>query len=623
MRHCSLSWFDASGEPTIQVGFAAIKSPFRTYRIRRDFAEGLSVAQMMLEVGMMPDAPARVFLGDRLIADAQRATTLPRAGEIVTVRAIPAGHGKNPLEIGLEVVVAVAASLASAGIGTALTGVTIAGTTISQGAADVIGSVVGAGLGTLGKAEITSAFSSAPKNLPKIQSTPASYSISGNENITAPFSVIPRVYGQRRIYPMLAAPSFNESGGNSHNELYTNEYLRMLFVLGYGPLDITQIKIGDTLLSDYEDVQWEVRAGYPDDAPPSLYTGAVMETSFNIQLVKSGNPPQTLGWQTQTTGEGADEIAIQITWPEGFWEVNNVGNDHGEHMRIQVQYRLHGSTGTWSTRPDFIASGPSRRTLTYTDRWAVPNGQYDVQVQVESFWYPGSPVSFGFDTYWTALYTIRNSAPFAMNGLALIALRIRASNQLNGAISNLNCLAQSVLPDYDGVSTWYGMAGSWSYDYETEGNGAAYALDSATPYDSSAQTDTRWFHNIQIGLGDGSTTAFSFDLPPTWASLLYDSKYSCREAGLRPGVKSPRSFPRPPLTLGALLRSGLFTARRKVNRSVTLETVPDFAHRPGIALALELDQASRRGAAPRERGNCRCSKRRYAKQFNSRCRSHS
>ena len=106
---------------------------------------------------------------------------------------------------------------------------------------------------------------------------------------------------------MLAAPSFNESGGNSHNELYTNEYLRMLFVLGYGPLDITQIKIGDTLLSDYEDVEWEVRAGYPDDAPPSLYTGAVMETSFNIQLVKSANPPQTLGWQTQTTGEGADE----------------------------------------------------------------------------------------------------------------------------------------------------------------------------------------------------------------------------------------------------------------------------------------------------------------------------
>ena len=131
----------------------------------------------------------------------------------------------------------------------------------------------------------------------------------------------------------------------------------------------------------------KVRAGYPDDAPPSLYTGAAMETSFNIQLVKSGNPPQTLGWQTQTTGAGADEIAIQITWPEGFWEVNDVGNDHGEAMLIQVRYAPTG-TQSWTNRPDFHAHGPSRRTLTYTDRWAVPNGQYDVQVQVESFWHP-------------------------------------------------------------------------------------------------------------------------------------------------------------------------------------------------------------------------------------------
>ena len=285
-----------------------------------------------------------------------------------------------------------AAAVATWGVGDVLAGTTFGSTAIlttSSGStllsvSTAASSVVGAAVSVIGKAEVQSLFPSSGKTtLLKIESTPASYSISGNENVTAPFSVMPKVYGQRRIYPMLAAPSFNESGGNSHNELYTNEYLRMLFVLGYGPLDVTELKIGDTLLSDYEDVEWEVRAGYPDDAPPSLYTGAVMETSFNIQLVKSGNPPQTLGWQTQTTGEGADEIAIQITWPEGFWEVNNVGNDHGEHMRIQAQYRLHGGTGAWSTRPDFIASGPSKRTLAYTDRWAVPNGQYDVQVQVE------------------------------------------------------------------------------------------------------------------------------------------------------------------------------------------------------------------------------------------------
>lgn len=30
-----------------------------------------------------------------------------------------------------------------------------------------------------------------------------------------------------------------------------NQYLRMLFLLGYGPLDISQIRIGDTAMENY------------------------------------------------------------------------------------------------------------------------------------------------------------------------------------------------------------------------------------------------------------------------------------------------------------------------------------------------------------------------------------
>jgi hypothetical protein len=49
-----------------------------------------------------------------------------------------------------------------------------------------------------------------------------------------------------------------------------------------------------------------------------LYADAVMETSFNFQLVKSGNPPQTLGWQTQTwrSGDAALRLPAQsVTAP--------------------------------------------------------------------------------------------------------------------------------------------------------------------------------------------------------------------------------------------------------------------------------------------------------------------
>lgn len=336
------------------VGFAAIVSPFRTHRTRLEFAPGLLISEMMAATGIGPDTPARVFLGGCLVADAERATTRPRPGDIVTVRVIPAGHGKNPLEMVLEIGVMLAASALTAGFADAvLLPASIASISLlSAGSAtltvgEAVGAVACAALSVVGKAEVQSLFpASGSTNLPKIQSTPASYSVSGTQNAVAPFAVIPKVYGQRRAYPMLAAPAFTEPFGKSHTELYLNEYLLMLVVLGYGPLDITQIKIGDTAIEDYEDVEWEVRAGYPDDAPPSLYTGAVEEASLNEQLVVSANPPQLQGWKQATTGAGADEIALQITWPEGFWEVNNVGNDHGEAMLIQVQYRLHGSSGS-------------------------------------------------------------------------------------------------------------------------------------------------------------------------------------------------------------------------------------------------------------------------------------
>ncbi len=99
--------FQAVGSPEKRIGFAAVRSPLRTYRMRCDFPTGTSIAQMLAAAGIAPEQPARIFVGDRLIGDHERGL-LPRAGDIVTVRAIPAGHGKNSLEIVLEVVLAAA-----------------------------------------------------------------------------------------------------------------------------------------------------------------------------------------------------------------------------------------------------------------------------------------------------------------------------------------------------------------------------------------------------------------------------------------------------------------------------------------------------------------------------------
>ena len=122
------------------------------------------------------------------------------------------------------------------------------------------------------------------------------------------FSPIPKLYGARRIFPQYAASPYNELVG-------FDQYLRMLFLLGYGPLDIPQIKIGDTAIEDYEDVEWELRAGFPDDAPSRLYPGSVVESDFNEQLSQtvSSSPPTVYDWSQvpiQTSGTNADELFI-------------------------------------------------------------------------------------------------------------------------------------------------------------------------------------------------------------------------------------------------------------------------------------------------------------------------
>ena len=67
---------------------------------RRDSASSAVPGFSQAAAGMAPDQPARVFLGDRLLGDGERGI-VPHPGEIVAVRAIPAGQGKNPLELAL------------------------------------------------------------------------------------------------------------------------------------------------------------------------------------------------------------------------------------------------------------------------------------------------------------------------------------------------------------------------------------------------------------------------------------------------------------------------------------------------------------------------------------------
>jgi hypothetical protein len=463
-------------------------------RIDLTIPAGGSIADMFKAVGLEPGVPARVFLDNRMIAVEERSLVFPKGGEVVTIRAIP----------GVQVLIYLAVVAA---IGFAQGG--------GRGALSNVFSLLGPQLGPL----LTNALAPPSQpSLPKFTSQPRSFSISGSQNVAAPFSPIPKIYGVRQISPQYAASPYIELIGG-------DQYLRMLFLLGYGPIDVTQIKIKDNPIEGFKDVEWELREGFPDDSPPRLYPGSVLEDDFTFQLSSNNvrNPPTASGWFTRTSGTQADELNVIVQALNGFVCTDlSSGNNVPIQCTLQIQW-VPAGTGWLSPNmePDIVlgshGKGHSRRSHT----WRVPRGQYDVRVQVIRF--TNAESSWGnvfYQAQWTftSLTTIRAQAPFSMQGLALLALRIRASRQLNGVIDNLNCVAASILPDYNSLATgdpWRDRAGGWFYDYHNQGAGAvAYSLvpnatDPTAANTTFATTGKRWIADQQMGVANGSTVTFA------------------------------------------------------------------------------------------------------------------
>src|SRR5690606_29786433 len=77
-------------------------------------------------------------------------------------------------------------------------------------------------------------------------------------------------------------------------------------------------------------------------------------------------------------------------------------------------------------------------------------GQYDVRIRRLS---PDTDSTQIFDkAYLTGLRTIRYANPVRQAGQALLAMRIKATDQLNGAPDQVNAIAQLIAPDWDEVA---------------------------------------------------------------------------------------------------------------------------------------------------------------------------
>jgi hypothetical protein len=273
----------------------------------------------------------------------------------------------------------------------------------------------------------------------------ATYGITGGSNSANPFGPVPVVLGTHRMYPLYGALPYTEIVGN-------DEYLRMLFVWGYGPLKIEDIKIGDTLLTEYTDYEIETKEGRSTDADLTLIPDTVVQQSINLELTMAA-------WRTviRQAESGADELSVDIMFPTGL--ARTAWDDSSSwlircKMWAGVYYREVGAAD-WIMQYEFVLREKTTKTLRFGYRWAVdPTKTYEVAVTRN-----GTDVADPktYDTlFWTNLRSIFNAHPVSFPAdLAMTAIRIKASDQLNGVISSLNGVVSSYATPWDG-DEWTG-----------------------------------------------------------------------------------------------------------------------------------------------------------------------
>lgn len=416
--------------------------PFTTELRKSTVVAGTTVLECALAAGLRQGCEVHAQVNGCPIPRDEFETWVLEEDDELLLNVVPAGGGGGGKNI-LRVVMMIAVVAASVYLGPEIAGAFgFYGTT-----GTIVGAVITAGVGLVGFLLVNALIP--PPAIGNTgmasQSTDVSYTVSGMQNQSNAYGVIPQVLGRVRMYPPYAAEPYTETVGS-------DQYFRAMFTFGYGPLSITDIRIGDTPIDEFEDVDYEVKEGGTDDGETALYSDDVHQESLSVVIAN------TAGWIQRRTRTNTDEISVDVTFLQGLVHFDTAGNRGLETVVLELEYKL-ATDSSWTARPTLTITDKYTSALRVGDRWTVTRGEYDIRIRRTTA--DTDDTRIFSEATWTALRSITITSPIAAAGMSKIAIRIRATDQLNGVINSLNALVQTKCKDWDsGTSTWIERATS-------------------------------------------------------------------------------------------------------------------------------------------------------------------
>lgn len=328
----------------------------------------------------------------------------------------------------------------------------IAGTVFSLTAGTLAYTAVYAAVTVVGSLLISALIP--PPTSPEQAQRDPNFTITGSSNFENRYGIFPTVLGRHLMYPPKTARGFTSGGGSTI-------YYHGRYTFGYGPVSLESLRIGTTPITEFRQVEIEflnvdraeTLSHMPELEPMvigwrqgneamQLYPDDVAEDVYSVKM--NGFEPVV-----RNTRERAISASVDVTF-QGLIIYNDKGESTDHTVRIGYRYRKVGAT-------DWIDAGSDQHTGETASSIRVTRditfdepGEYEVEVtrlQGVATW--AHQVSE--DTFLTAIRSVQSGQIPSHPEIAEVAVRIRASDQLNGQLDSLNGIVQQMAPVWTGT----------------------------------------------------------------------------------------------------------------------------------------------------------------------------
>lgn len=393
------------------------------------------------------------------------------------------GGGKNPLNTVLMIAVMVVATVYGGPLGASLG--------FSGNLATAVGSAI---IMTAGTALVSALVPLPTPNMPSFStggglSQPSpTYSLQGQGNYARLAQPIPVIYGRHLVYPDLAATPYGEYQGNE-------QYLHQLHCIGLGEYDIEQIRIEDTPIASFEEVNFQIVS--PGSSVTLFNPDVVTAPEVAGQELLSGS--WTGGFAINPADSEVTHIGIDVLLPRGLYYANDTGGLEVRSASWKIEVRAIDTegdpVGNWLTLGSESMSAATTTPQRLSFKYPVSLGRYEVRAtRIDS---KDTSSRVGHEVRWSEARGYLAGGVAFPDNVTLLAIRMRATDNLSQRSSRLiNCIVTRKLPVWSASSGWSSALPTrsiaWAYADILRASYGAKLTDERIDLAALAQLDQVW-----------------------------------------------------------------------------------------------------------------------------------